>query len=129
MSQIYNCRTSECQFQGKMTRKALYLEWGIWNSKMQPTGSFLSFLLRSSKIRPVQGLPMKMATTKRSQVQSILVEKAVEAKFHNRFATRHRDPYTMTYSKPILRMVWKSELTFSWPMTWLLIKQTCGHNV
>ena len=35
----------ECQFQGKITKKAVYLKSGIWNSKMLPipTGPFLSF--------------------------------------------------------------------------------------
>ena len=61
-AQINHCGTLECQFQGNITEKAIYLKSGKWNSKMQPipTGPFLSFPLRSSQIRPVHRLAFLM---------------------------------------------------------------------
>ena len=46
--------TLECQFQGKMTKHAIYLKLGMWNSKMQPIPTYRPF----SPIPPPQ-LPYK----------------------------------------------------------------------
>ena len=43
------CGTLECQLQGKMTKTAMYIKSGVWNSKMQPAAhSCRPFPLSSS---------------------------------------------------------------------------------